>query len=656
MMDNDIVQRNCRFHTKKNILSISKNIFFMFIVFNIISSFPSHAAVPSIPSNNNLQHDISIQTSDSRSDQIHDNGADNDPSYAGTKPTACFSWNPTPLLAGEIVTFDASCSVDPDGGSIPQDGVPAEHDDPMGGNGITPLCSCAGSDKTNRFADTNQIGLYSGPNDENGNHFTEEEISDEFISKEVELFSSYFWDFGDGTSSTEKNPAHIYNIANDYQVSLTVVDNEGKTDTITQGVYVASSPFLLAVIDEIYPNPGVKGEPVSFTGYGEDPMGYSITGYSWRSSIDGNFITEQSFTTAGLSAGTHIISFKVKNCSGWSTEVQTTLLIDISPIADMGKGSNFGWIKEPILFDGSGSTDPDGTIIAYKWNFGDGTFTKGKITNHIYSHIGTYTVTLTVTDNNGASNTATTIAKIVCDPPIANAGGPYYGYVNHPVFFNGSNSSDNDGSITNYVWNFGDGTIGTGQTPLHIYQKNGTYIVTLTVTDADGETDTDTTTANITANLPPKKPEFQGTPSGYINHEYTYIAVSTDPNHDNISYQFYWGDNTNTTTPFFPNGTLVTEMHTWISTGTYTIHVYATDENNATSEPTEFLVLMKNDTSTNSHDGQTLENEFSGQTSTITRSVNEQETKTQSYVIMGAIFLPIVVVAAMIFLYTKKRF
>lgn len=652
-MDNDIILRNYHFHTKKRIRLVSKNMFFTFIIFAMVLSFPSHTFAASVPSNI-----LPLQISDTGQDTSV-TGPDDGPSSAGTKPDACFSWNPTPpipILVGALVSFDASCSVDPDGGSIPQDGVPVTHDNPIDGKGGVSSCSCAGFDRTIRFDDMNQIGLYSGP-DESGDRFTEEDVSDAAIFDEIQLFSSYSWDFGDGTSSTERNPAHIYTTANDYQVSLTVVDNEGKSGTTTHMVYVALSPFLLAVIDEIHPSPGVKGEPVSFSGHGEDPLGGSIIGYNWNSSINGKFSTEQSFTTAGLAAGTHIIFFKVQNSSGkWSSEVQTTLLINIPPIANTRKDPYFGWVHKPILFDGSGSIDPDGTIVAYKWNFGDGTVITGKITNHIYSHIGTYTVILTVTDNDGASNIAVTIALVVCDSPIADAGGPYHGYVNHPVFFNGSNSSDNDGNISNYVWDFGDGTIGTGQTPLHIYQKNGTYVVKLTVTDADGKTDADTTSVNITYNLLPTNPELQGVASGYIDHEYAYIAVSTDPEHDNISYLFDWGDTTNTTTPFFPDGTIINETHTWMSSGSYTIRVYATDENNATSEPTEFFVLMLNDTSSNSFNGQIFENEISGQTSTITRSANEPGTKAGSYVIMGFIFLPIVIVAAMIFLCTKKRF
>ncbi|HEC94548.1 MAG TPA: PKD domain-containing protein, partial [Thermoplasmatales archaeon] len=131
-------------------------------------------------------------------------------------------------------------------------------------------------------------------------------------------------------------------------------------------------------------------------------------------------------------------------------------------------------------------------------NFGDGS---GEILattpTHIYSEEGTYTVTLTVIDNDGTSDTAVTSAVIgppsPNEAPIADADGPYEGKVNKPVLFDASRSYDPDGSIVSYVWDFGDGENGTGQNPTHSYSKADTYIVKLTVTDDDGGVDSTST-------------------------------------------------------------------------------------------------------------------------------------------------------------------
>ncbi len=88
-------------------------------------------------------------------------------------------------------------------------------------------------------------------------------------------------------------------------------------------------------------------------------------------------------------------------------------------------------------------------------------------------------------------------------PPTANAGGPYDGTVDVAVSFDGAGSSDSDGRIVSYAWNFGDGGTSSGRTPSHTYNSADTYSVTLTVTDDDGESDTAQTTATITQSGPP---------------------------------------------------------------------------------------------------------------------------------------------------------
>ncbi|RLI63693.1 MAG: hypothetical protein DRO67_05345, partial [Candidatus Asgardarchaeum californiense] len=176
------------------------------------------------------------------------------------------------------------------------------------------------------------------------------------------------------------------------------------------------------------------------------------------------------------------------------------------PTAD-ANGPYTGYVNQSITFDGSGSSDSDGSIAGYMWDFdNDGTYDTGWLTTatttHSYSVAGNYTVKLKVKDNLDSTDIDTTYANISelpeeKEPPIADANGPYSGLTFQNITFDGSDSYDPDGNIVNYTWNFGDNTTGYGASPMHIYNLSGIYIVTLTVTDDDGLTDSDTTNATI---------------------------------------------------------------------------------------------------------------------------------------------------------------
>jgi|GEM_PF-3730592 len=181
--------------------------------------------------------------------------------------------------------------------------------------------------------------------------------------------------------------------------------------------------------------------------------------------------------------------------------------------------------------------------------------------------------------------------------PISNPGGPYTGTVGTPIQFDGSASSDPDGSITKYEWNFGEIIGATGPTPMHTYEEEGKYTVTLKVTDNQGKAAQTSTYALITIskpNNPPNKPRLTGTTTWIINNRYNKITVeSTDPDNDQLRYIISWGDNTNaTTTILLPNETNSTLTHDYTEPGVYTITAYAIDVNNAPSEATNLTILV----------------------------------------------------------------
>ncbi|RJU01667.1 PKD domain-containing protein [Arthrobacter frigidicola] len=140
-------------------------------------------------------------------------------------------------------------------------------------------------------------------------------------------------------------------------------------------------------------------------------------------------------------------------------------------------------------FDGSGSTDSDGTIASYAWDFGDGSTGTGATATRTYAAAGTYTVKLTVTDDKGATGVKS--APVTVSAAAANSA-PAAAFTSKATglaaSFDGSGSTDSDGTIASYAWDFGDGSTGTGATATRTYAAAGTYTVKLTVTDDKGAT------------------------------------------------------------------------------------------------------------------------------------------------------------------------
>ena len=171
---------------------------------------------------------------------------------------------------------------------------------------------------------------------------------------------------------------------------------------------------------------------------------------------------------------------------------------------------------------------------------------------------GIHTVRVTVSDN--ISNTAYhewsfTISSGTNgngNPPPSNiapnadAGGPYSGYVSIPMLFDGSGSSDSDGTITNYTWNFGDGNTGYGVNPSHTYITADNYTATLTVTDDGGTTDTNTTTVTIVEvpllDKPPIISNIKHLPKKVTSDDIVTIFATVIDDYSVPSVNLYWND------------------------------------------------------------------------------------------------------------------
>ncbi|MCJ8318013.1 MAG: PKD domain-containing protein [Colwellia sp.] len=178
-------------------------------------------------------------------------------------------------------------------------------------------------------------------------------------------------------------------------------------------------------------------------------------------------------------------------------ERQTTVIPGL-PTAEANGGYN-SVVNEVVNFSSAGSVDTNGSIVAYNWTFGDGSSSTQANPTHAYTTAGNFTATLTVTDNDGNQATDSSLVTVAAGnvAPVAVINGPYSADEGQEITFSSNGSIDNDGTITSYLWAFGDGATSTLATPTHTYQTFGQYPVELTVTDNDQASTSISTTATI---------------------------------------------------------------------------------------------------------------------------------------------------------------
>ena len=180
----------------------------------------------------------------------------------------------------------------------------------------------------------------------------------------------------------------------------------------------------------------------------------------------------------------------------------------IQPVGPLAKISAtpylFDYPPLEITFDASASSSPNGAIVSYEWDFGDGETATGPVVTHTFEEKGVYEVTLMVTDSTGETGARALAVEALNRVPIASFTlSPYWIAAQLPAKFDASDSSDPDGEIVQYLWSFGDGTTGEGMIVEHAFPfaPSGTSgwkpVITLTVVDEDGGTSSTSKPINV---------------------------------------------------------------------------------------------------------------------------------------------------------------
>lgn len=305
------------------------------------------------------------------------------------------------------------------------------------------------------------------------------------------------WDFGNDRTSDRQKVPHTYHEAGEYKVTLTVTDDtigEERSHTDTINVLVAdranTPPVARAGEDRV----AVVGERLQFDATPSNDEDGRILHYDWEFG-DGASANDPVIEHTFWQPGEYTVMLIVTDDRGLGNSAsEDTAIVTVAPAPNAPPAIEMARefdavVFEPFRFDASAAADPDGSIVSYEWDFGDGGTGSGPVVDHLYTAPGEYEGVLRLTDNGKPEPLiAEHRFKVAANHranqlPIANAGADLDALVGEAVEFDASQSDDADGSILKYEWEYGDGHTATGVKTTHIYQFPGTYEAVLSVYD-----------------------------------------------------------------------------------------------------------------------------------------------------------------------------
>ncbi len=377
--------------------------------------------------------------------------------------------------------------------------------------------------------------------------------------------TSWNWNFGDGTYSTEKNPLHIYKNPGKYSVTLTL-NETGNSNKVTKSSYITISNGHEASVAAFSASPASGKAPltVSFT----DQSTGSQTSRKWTFG-DGTYSTGNNPVHTYSKAGLYSVTFTVSNADGSSALTKSSHIVVSnglnSPVTSFSASPTSG--KPPLTVSFTGQSK--GSATSWKWSFGDGTNSTDKSTVHTYNKTGLYSVKLTASNEKG-SNVLTkssyiAVSSVLAVPATSFSASPTSGKTPLTVSF----TDQSTGSPTAWKWTFGDGSNSTEKNPVHTYNKSGLYSVTLTATNANGSnmlTKTDYIAVSSILNTPVTS--FSVSPaSGKAPLTVSFADQSTGAP---TAWKWSFGDGTNSAEK--------NPVHTYNKSGNYNVALTTTNE------------------------------------------------------------------------------
>lgn len=298
----------------------------------------------------------------------------------------------------------------------------------------------------------------------------------------------WFWSFGDGARATGVAAGHVYEAPGLYRATLRVEDDAAHPCNfgVAQREVRVNFPPIAEAGEA---RAAAVGQTVRLSGAASYDVDGQIAAWRWDFG-DGAQASGATVEHAYAEPGAYVATLRVLDDAGVgnsAAEDAVTVTINAPPVAAFAAQPRPLAVGEVGVFDGAGSTDPDGEILSYSWDFGDGSLGEGPVVDYAWRTPGTYAVSLEVRDDSATpSDTARlTIPVVVSAAPTADAG-PDQVVTASEVAFDGAGSTDADGAITAWDWTFGDGASASGMAVRHAYAEPGDYEVRLTVRDDSG--------------------------------------------------------------------------------------------------------------------------------------------------------------------------
>ena len=315
-----------------------------------------------------------------------------------------------------------------------------------------------------------------------------------------------------------------------------------------------------------------------------DPDG-QITSYAWdfgNGSQGSGIQTSHTYTVKG----TYAVTLTVTDDEQQASSASQTITVGTPPVAKFTATPTSG--KSPLLvfFNASESYDPDGSIVSYTWDFGDGTFGSGVSVDHTYTQLATRTAILTVKDNEGLEASASVDIHITSSPVAKFKHSPKKGRPPLKVNFDASSSKPadpNSGWIDEYEWDFGDGKKGSGEKTSHTYSTPGSYVVTLKITDNQGYVDSTTGVVEVFSN---PVASFTCSPQNGIAPLIVMFDASASYDMDGKIRNYKWLFGEGTTS----QGKKVS--HTYANGGKFTVTLTVTDNDGWTDSATKTIEVI----------------------------------------------------------------